>query len=340
MAKYQFAVDEFGVIVNAKDLIGKKLSSKYKCLGCDNELIAKVNGTIIQPHFAHKVIQECSGETYLHHLGKQAFFDTYTKCLQENEPFYIAFHIPKKCHKFKRTIRKNCDLGFIEKKFDLTEYFSKIEVEKKEDSFIPDLLLSRSNNLEDNIYIEIAVTHFLSVKKESSGKRIIEIPLGSEEDVEKIYKADLQQSDALFLGFNQGISPIVDAECKCLRRQFFGFYVWDSGKSFLELTYLSDIESKLIKYKNKIIYSNIIETDLAFENSTVYFGYAHGEMFFDQVKLAAKKNVPIKNCFLCKYRGDNWDYADNKPIFCKAKKFKCGSNQAAECDWYRSEKKY
>jgi methanogenic corrinoid protein MtbC1 len=77
---------------------------------------------------------------------------------------------------------------------------------------------------------------------------------------------------------------------------------------------LSDIEAKLAKYKDKIIYSNIIETDLEFVNSTVYVGYAHGDIFLDQLKLAAHNKVPIKNCFLCKYSEDNWDYANNQLI--------------------------
>ena len=139
MARYQYAKDQLGQVVRAIDLVGKEQHSDFICLGCDNILIAKVNGKIKQPHFAHKIIQECNGETYLHRLGKQVFFDVYRKCLEENEPFYITFHVPKKCNKFRRSIRKNCDLGFIEKKFDLTEYFSIIEVEKREENFIPDL---------------------------------------------------------------------------------------------------------------------------------------------------------------------------------------------------------
>ncbi|WOQ36168.1 competence protein CoiA family protein [Acinetobacter soli] len=54
MAKYQFAIDESGKTVNALDLAGRQISSKYIFLGCDNELIAKVNGQVKKPHFAHK----------------------------------------------------------------------------------------------------------------------------------------------------------------------------------------------------------------------------------------------------------------------------------------------
>ena len=334
MARYQYAKDEQGRIVKAIDLVGQNVG-EYICIGCDNALIAKVNGKIKKPHFAHKAVLECNGETYLHRLGKRAFFDTYQKCLQENEPFYVTFHVPKKCQKFKRTIRKHCDLGYEQKRFDLTNYYSKIEVEKKNDSFIPDLLLSRESQPNENIYIEIAVTHFLSEKKESSAKRIIEIPLDTEEDVEKIYKADLQQNDALFIGFNQESVPIVDADCKCMRKRYFFFIVWDTGKAWLGLEYQADIQAKLIKFHDKIVYSNIIETDLQFENSNVLMGYAHGDMFNSQLKLAVENKVPVKSCFLCKYSGDNYNYAEGQPIYCKAKKIACNSNRAAECDWYR-----
>ena len=65
MARYQYAKDQLGQVVRAIDLIGKEQQSDFTCLGCDNILIAKVNGKIKQPHFAHKSIQECTGETYL-----------------------------------------------------------------------------------------------------------------------------------------------------------------------------------------------------------------------------------------------------------------------------------
>lgn len=129
--------------------------------------------------------------------------------------------------------------------------------------------------------------------------------------------------------------PIVDADCKCMRKRYFFFIVWDTGKAWLGLEYLADIQAKLIKFHDKIVYSNIIETDLQFENSNVLMGYAHGDMFNSQLKLAVENKVPVKSCFLCKYSGDNYNYAEGQPIYCKAKKIACNSNRAAECDWYR-----
>ncbi|MCH7357595.1 hypothetical protein MMP61_18835 [Acinetobacter sp. NIPH 1958] len=49
MARYQYAKDQLGQIVRAIDLVGKEQQSDFICLGCDNILIAKVNGKIKQP---------------------------------------------------------------------------------------------------------------------------------------------------------------------------------------------------------------------------------------------------------------------------------------------------
>ncbi|WP_017395697.1 competence protein CoiA family protein [Acinetobacter haemolyticus] len=55
MARYQYAKNENGEIVKAVDLVGQEVKVEYTCLGCDNLLIAKVNGKIKKPHFAHKM---------------------------------------------------------------------------------------------------------------------------------------------------------------------------------------------------------------------------------------------------------------------------------------------
>ena len=64
MVRYQYAKNEHGEIVKAVDLVGIEDKAKYICIGCDNPLIAKVNGKINKPHFAHKTVLECNGETY------------------------------------------------------------------------------------------------------------------------------------------------------------------------------------------------------------------------------------------------------------------------------------
>ena len=48
MARYQYVKDEQGQIVKAIDLVGQNVG-EYICIGCDNALIAKINGKIKKP---------------------------------------------------------------------------------------------------------------------------------------------------------------------------------------------------------------------------------------------------------------------------------------------------
>lgn len=328
MARYSFAVTEDGLIINAQDIVGQDTRTTYLCAGCGNELIAKVNGKVMKPHFAHKSIQECNEETYLHKLGKQAFFETYINCLKNNLPFTIDVTFSKKCRKYKDIFFKDCDLGYITKSFDLTNYYQDIVIEKKDGKFIPDLLLKSTKNPDEKIYVEIAVTHFLSEEKESSDNRIIEIPVNFEEDIMKIQSATISRGNATLIGFDQKSYAIPDSECHCMHKNFLVFYVYKNGKSFLTSDSMSSL-SDALKTRN-IIYFNILQGD---KKNDLY--YSQGDLYSEEVYLAYKKGIKIRNCFLCKYQGDNWSEWDHLPIFCKTYKIKCNSNQAAQCDRYR-----
>jgi len=334
MIKYRYALNENGNTVCADEIAGAAVTEKFTCLGCEGLLIAKVNGEKVRPHFAHKVQAECNGETYLHKLGKAAFFEIYTKCLRAGEPFKIHLSATKICRKFFPALMPGCNLGSVEKEYDLTAYFQDIRVERRDGEFVPDVLISNKKNPAEKVYIEIACTHFLSERKVLSGNRIIEIPIETEEDIEKIQKASLSANDALFIGFNHSTEAITDSDCRCAAKKSFAFFVYESGKANLELNELKVVHSKARK-SDKIIYSNIffagsIESKSPFDNQV-----DGGRIFIEQVELAAKRNVPIKNCYLCRYHAESYDAIRGRPIFCKTFKKACGSNEAASCERYR-----
>lgn len=334
MIKYRYALNENGQTICADDIAGKVISEKFTCLGCENPLIARVNGEKVRPHFAHKTQVECSGETYLHKLGKATFVDVYTRCLEAGEPFIIQLAATKVCRKFHPAIITNCDLGCVEKEYDLTEYFHNVQVEKRDGQFVPDVLISSKSRPSEKIYIEIAHTHFMSERKESSGNRVIEIPIETEEDINKIRKSSLSASDALFIGFNHATEAITDSECKCAVKKCYAFFVYESGKANLEFNELRAVHSKARK-SDRLIYSNLFFSNAGakspFENQT-----EGGRLFIEQVELAANRNVPIKNCYLCRYHAESYDALKGLPIFCKTFKKACGSNEAANCERYRN----
>lgn len=335
MAKYKFALNSKRQIISSDDIAHKPVDDIYHCLGCGNELIAKVNGYSKQPHFAHKIQIECNGETYLHNLGKQAFYKTYIDCLETNKPFNISLTSTKICHKYKPLLFTECELGSMEKTYDLTDYYREIKIEKKDGDFIPDVTLRSLSDPAEKIYVEIAVTHFISHEKEFSGNKIIEIPLDDESEVGKIYKAHLTANDAMFIGFKHSTTAITDSECTCSNKRFHAFFVFTSGKAILQHSSLAAHYDYMSRNKSTIIYANIIKDYKSMDNEVFNSTENNGILFIEQAKLAGARGIKIKNCFLCRYQGENWDYDRQYPIFCRGKKIKCTSNQAATCDWYK-----
>ena len=70
--KYNYALDEHGRIVSIKQAsLERTEKHTYKCIGCGNEMIARL-GEFRNWHFAHRCDDpNCGAETYLHKLAKR-----------------------------------------------------------------------------------------------------------------------------------------------------------------------------------------------------------------------------------------------------------------------------
>ncbi|HEY9876024.1 MAG TPA: competence protein CoiA family protein [Candidatus Obscuribacterales bacterium] len=338
--KYQYGFDPTGQTINIKDLHQSKEVRKevFRCLGCNNLLVA-VLGEKRQKHFRHKAdIQvNCSPETYLHKLGKMRFYEEYKNCIQQNKPFYIEFKRQQTCNHYQSEFSQTCQYKEESVKFDLTQYFKKIFLEKKEGSFIPDLLLV--NDQELKLFIEIAVTHQLTEKKAWSKYRIIELRIQNEDDLESIDKQYLIESEKnLFLNFKKElIGNFCGGNCiekiepyaNCLLIYIF-FVVFQNGKSAIFTENLTNFQSKL--KTNLITYYQVIA--LVDPNRNLSKSMLN-EIFVEQVMKAYSKKIPIKNCYLCHHHGDN--YYGFPPIYCKSLKKRCKSNEAVSCKDYTTD---
>lgn len=258
MVQYRYACNSSNNIVSADSLTGTEITDRYSCIACSRPLVAVVNGPIRSPHFRHKVSVECNGETYLHRLAKQVFKETYENCRNKLEPFIISFDTPRYCSKFKRFTGTRCELGEDNHRYDLTQYYSEVRIEERDGPFVPDISLHSVDRPTDVVYVEIAVSHFLSEAKAISANRIIEITINSEEDVDIIRKAHLSSENASFLGFHPNISTIPDAECKCAHEHVFAFYVFTTGKAYLDDGQLRELKSKIQSKSKNLKYVNII----------------------------------------------------------------------------------
>ncbi len=343
MVQYRYALDSSDRLVVADALRGQENAEALRCISCDQPMIAKVNGKIHRPHFAHKTQAECNGETYLHQLGKRAFVETYKKCMAEGRPFRISVPTPRQCHRFTKLVTCFSELGSCKQEYDLTCYYSEIETEYRDGAFVPDVILRSKDRPSDKVYIEIAVTHFLSEAKEHSRNKIIEIPIRTEENIAHIRSECITAENAVFVGFSPTPLVIPHDQCTCASTLVDCFYVYESGKAFLEKAPIADIQIKITRLKAKLAYHNILRPHAYDEKWRDYgreignFERLRGALFTDQVQLASKRGAPIKNCFLCRYHGENWGGETEHSIYCKTYRKPCGSNEASQCDRYRPE---
>lgn len=338
MVKYRYALDSNGEIVSAESLVGTTSRCTYTCVSCERELIARVNGTIQRPHFGHKSVIECNGETYLHRLAKKAFVETFQKCQREGVPFTIRFDAPRVCNRFKSLTKRVCDVGNDRHEYDLTQYYTDLRVEKRDGEFIPDVSLHSTDRPDDIVYIEIAVTHFLSEEKTRSGKRIIEIPVSDEDDIDRIRNASVDDEHATFKGFFPTINVIPDAECNCARENYFAFYVFRSGKAFLDHGSLRSLQNKINSMKSSLLWLHLTKERPHNDGYGYYNEETPSTLFVTNVNHAFSKKVPFKNCYLCRYHGQSWDESTEHGVYCKTYRKSCNSNDANTCDRYRLPK--
>jgi len=335
MVKYQYAKDAIGKLIDINDLDEADRSHfKFSCISCGNELIARL-GKVKNHHFAHKAVVTCSGETYLHLLGKQIFHDTYKECLINSEPFYIELYEKKTCNHFEKELGFKCRLDKGTTKFDLTKYFNRIVLETREGAFIPDVMLISKDD-KDKIFIEIAVTHQSTEQKLRSKYRIIEIQIEGEEDFEIIRGKSLSVEDdrIKFKNFKpkDKLYSICDGNC----RMDFHFLSLDKdGRCVLSQRNLKGIKARIAAEKDRIVQYKISND----------YGYSYADIFKSGVAMFAAENFKVKNCFICRYHAENNIYSDytNKPgasIFCKFHKIRCNSNEAVTCEIFKLDKDY
>lgn len=335
LIKYRYAYNLLDKIVDVTQLKKQELKNEdvFKCLGCNNILIP-VLGEKRQKHFRHKIDINCSFETYLHKLAKTIFYELYNNCLLQNEAYTIEIEQEKICNYYEAEFLFSCNLNTVIQTFDLTKYFLSIRLEQKEDSFIPDLLLISQTG--DKLFIEIAVTHFLSREKVNSGYRLIEIDIKNEDDLEIINNKHLARGEKVkFFNFKAlTIRDFCRGQChnqfkpySYCNLEYEYFVVFNNGKSALLSLNLDEIDN--LHKNQKIKYGELIEASSSnLIKSDRYLKLVIESFFNDR---------GIKNCFLCRYHGISYSF--DYPIFCKFIKKNCNSNEAANCEYYRPDTK-
>lgn len=334
MPQYRYAHDDHGAIVDITVLPRDCTvpQQTYTCIGCGQPLIAKTKGERRIKHFAHKVEVGCNGETYLHKLAKTMFFDTYSGCLKTKTPFTIALSHPCVCTKYEETLGSPCTLPSVMRSHDLTTWYDDIRLEVRDDSFIPDVLLVKKSEPQHKLYIEFAVTHVLSDQKETSVHKIIEIPIGGEDDIAGISRTRRLSADAArFLRFDPAPVSPTESECLCASRGFYSLFVYTTGTVRLQHGSLESIAAE------KARLGNSLQTDLLFDPRPRRWQTHPGAIFRQLIGKARDNGMTIKNCFFCSYCSSHPTPASKKPIYCKRYHKRCTSNEAVTCSSYTDQ---
>jgi hypothetical protein len=341
MIKYRFAVDKEDRIIDILKLDRSKLlkSDKFFSLDYRQELIPRI-GKIRKAHFAHKSLIEILGtkETYLHSLGKKIFYDEYSNCLQNETSFYLCYKIEKKCTRLQVDYNIICKLNDKVEKFDLPKYFTKILFEKKDSVFIPDLLLLNPKTNE-KIYVEIEVTHSSSESKIISGNRIIEFKICNEEDAERLIEFKNGGCEDITKYYNFKKNTKNEHFCNagnCVNKFYF-FNVSKTGKCLLKIITEKEILSLTNSFNSNSIWRVVEQAHLIEDDDD---DFLLSIKFREYISKAYHAKIKVKNCFICRYHGDNLDNDGGEPIFCKFQKITCSSNYAESCKYYKIEQKY
>lgn len=339
--RYRFANDSNGVLTDVSKLDREtvdQLGMRFTSLDYGQDLVARL-GTKRRKHFAHKPGTEVQGsrETYLHALGKRFFRKMYQRCLDEQLPYYIVYEEKRTCNRLEADYGLSCKLKPERKRFDITKKFTELKEEVRDGRFIPDLSLFAPANGE-KIYIEIAVTHDSSSEKIASGIRIIEFKLFDEDDVDLIASSQngLDGTHARVYNFRENKKTGNYCGAACSQTYFVLFYVNQTGKCFIEYGTEALLAQPLAGMEGYAVYHVYEPLVKARKRMARYFGTpSAGELFRYFIADAVKKNVGVRNCFLCKFHDINkrWNDGDiyRKTIFCRCFSKTCSSNEAAAC---------
>jgi len=203
MIKYRYAKNKYGKIIDIYN-IAMTERYDYTCISCGGKLIPKV-GKQRQHHFAHKSnTVNCSKETYLHVLGKKLLYDLLKYRMKYKIPFYVKY-VKDICQYFQNVSCLNCK---TQEQYNLLEYFQDIYLEKPHGKYVPDILLE-SKNKENQLFIEIVVTHESSEEKKQNNK-LIEIFIEDEEDLHEIFQSGFNEVDKRIslINFKKSISHL------------------------------------------------------------------------------------------------------------------------------------
>lgn len=320
--KHRYALDQNDQLIDVDDLERSSVPTGmvFKCIGCGGDQVACL-GKIRQKHFKHKNNNySCADQTYLHQLAKRIFYTEYIKCIESRKPFYLSRSEEAICKHCEQQYNVTCS-HTINVDHDLTKYFNNIYLEKHHNGFIADVLLQSERN--GVLFVEFAVTHRCEEEKLNSGIRIIEYKISEEFDINPIKAHKIISNNFKIHLYNFGTrAQKLSIHNKNCSKIINVFLISNNKKAILhEIKANIDMKSQI---RGNLSYVEVLGIKSGTKQTQTL-------LFIKKVREAHFNNVPIKNCYICKFHGING--VDNA-VFCKLKKVPTPSNAAADCGKY------
>ena len=250
-AKLQhFALNSEGELVSIEE--AHERGGNYFCPFCKGKLMVKWGNGKRTPHFAHYPDADCDYDRYLHSLAEMKICEWFnnsneiiiepeTEILHECEELNSCYSLIK-----GERCRYTDIYNSTQVKYNLKQWYHNAELEKSYTkngkNYVADILCPCKIPGKDPLFIEIYVTHKCTEEKEKSGLKILELKIGSEEDIDKFingevplkynghYKSETSykfiESTVKFYGFNP--KPLIEYEKQ--RWRAFKFVLQDNGK--------------------------------------------------------------------------------------------------------------
>lgn len=308
-----FALDSDGKTVDIRNLSNK--NGLFFCPRCHDAMIPKM-GKVKAWHFAHKA-KTCAYDAYLHSLAEIRIAEWFNK----NQSITLDMEAVKICSDYKtcpfHDSRECTNPARIQ--YDLKRYYSGCEIECPCGNFVADILCRHNNT---PLFIEIFVTHECSDEKKTSGYRIIELVIDSEESIDKIVSSSvLVESEKVRLyGFKRK-----EILCGRMERSLTKFTLYQSRKS-----HVSEGNVNCRNYRSRRS-SAIYEITTGAEPHPIL-------MYLAGKSMAHRDGCLPKDCSICFWLG-----GDPGSRICKLHK-RCGNpmwcdeNDAGKCRMFRENR--
>lgn len=341
-----YAVSKDGVLVHINE--AHESSEDCFCPHCGCRMLKRC-GKIRTWHFAHdyrfanEVNKECSYESYLHSFAKLRL----KQWFEGSKNIILHYQQPVACRFVNDCIwKQNGDecSRIEERTIDLKRCLTHCTLEETVlvdgNRFRADLLWSNPQKPQNDILVEVKVTHECTQKKKDSKKRIIEFEVHSEEDVESIVANDIRESEIVsFYGFSP--KDIID-ENTSAKYSLSKFIYYRTGKAHARSecncqTFRNRRVSSLLEVtiKNTSNY-NLTSSQYEWQGSQEPFSF--GRFYNWGLALAKSKGLDVKNCYLCTHHHYDFDQAE---LSCEAKPdTPCEAVSALSCGQYQFDEDY